>query len=83
MRFAAYLLPVLCFGCGSGAKDQPIPLDQVPAEYQQTAKAKLPDVKFEQAIKRSDGTYEVRGRDKAGRVRDVELSASGEVITIE
>jgi len=43
----------------------------------------LPDVKFEQAIKRTDGTYEVRGRDKAGRVRDVELSATGEVIAVE
>jgi hypothetical protein len=70
-------------GCGSGAKDQPIPLDQVPAEYQKAAKAKLPDVKSEQAIKRTDGTYEVRGRDKAGRVRDVELSATGEVIAVE
>jgi len=82
MRYAVCLLALLC-GCSGGAKDQPIPLDQVPAEYQKTAKAKLPDVKFEQAIKRSDGTYEVRGRDKAGRVRDVELSAAGEVIAVE
>ncbi len=82
MRYLVCLLVLFC-GCGSGAKDQPIPLDQVPAEYQKTAKAKLPDVKFEQAIKRSDGTYEVRGRDKSGRVRDVELSANGEVIAVE
>ena len=49
----------------------------------QTAKEKLPDVKFENALKRSDGTFEVRGRDQKGKVRDVEFSATGEVLEIE
>jgi hypothetical protein len=47
------------------------------------AKAKLPEVRCEQAVMRGDGSFEIRGRDKQGKLRDVELSATGEVLEVK
>jgi hypothetical protein len=47
------------------------------------AQEKLPDVKFENAVKFKDGNYEVRGKDAKGKVRDVEFSPTGEVTEVE
>lgn len=79
------LLVLICLlpGCAAGAKDQLVPLDQVPPTMMETAKSKLPNVVFEQALKRSDGSWEIRGRDPKGKTRDVELSATGEFLEIE
>ena len=73
----------LSTGCGRGAKDQLIALDQVPEAMMTVAKEKLPEVTFDQALKRADGTYEVRGKDKQGKVRDIDFSANGEILEIE
>jgi hypothetical protein len=70
-------------GCGGESSGELVPLEDVPEAMVQTAKEKLPDVQFENAVKRSDGSYEVRGKDKKGKVRDVEFSATGEVTEIE
>lgn len=71
-------------GCGNpSAKDQSVSLDQVPASLQKIANEKLPSVKFERATKRADGSYEIRGKDKSGKVRDIDLSADGDVLEIE
>lgn len=48
-----------------------------------TAQERLPQVKFEQAVRRGDGSYEIRGRDKQGKVRDVEMNAAGQVTEVE
>jgi len=48
-----------------------------------TSQEKHPEVKFEQAVKRGDGSYEVRGRDKQGKVRDVEFGPNGEFLDVE
>jgi hypothetical protein len=79
------LCVVVCFvvGCGGSSSGELVPLDKVPDGMMQTAKEKLPDVQFESALKRNDGSYEVRGKDKQGKVRDVEFSATGEVVEIE
>jgi hypothetical protein len=76
---------MVCFvaGCGGSSSGELVPLDKVPESMLQTAKEKLPEVQFESALKRSDGSYEVRGKDKQGKVRDVEFSATGEVVEIE
>ena len=63
--------------------DAPIALDQVPASIMKISQEKLPDVKFDRAVKRSDGSYEISGKDKKGKVRDVELTATGEVTEVE
>ena len=70
-------------GCESGAKDELIPLEKLPDGLLKTAQEKLPEVQFENALKRGDGSYEVRGKDPKGKVRDVEMSATGEVLEIE
>jgi hypothetical protein len=70
-------------GCSSRTPDTPIKLDEVPASIMKISQEKLPDVKFERALKRSDGSYEISGKDKKGKVRDVELTATGEVTEVE
>lgn len=70
-------------GCGSGAKNEAISIDQVPKNLLEIAKEKLPDVTFDQAVKKCNGVLEVRGKDKKGKVRDVEFSSSGEVVEVE
>src|SRR5579871_4626723 len=79
-RSGLCLFLCLVLGCGGSAKHEILTLDKVPEKYLQTAKEKLPDVKFESAIKRSDGVIEVRGKDPKGKVRDVEFNSAGEVI---
>ncbi len=84
MRQLSLILCVcLAAGCSSAAKDELIPLEKVPENFLTTAKQTLPEVTFDQALKRSDGSYEVRGKDKNGKVRDVEFSATGEIIEVE
>ena len=74
----------LIAGCGSpSVKDESVSLDQVPSNLQKVANEKLPNVKFERATKRADGSYEIRGKDKAGKVRDIDLSGNGDVLEIE
>ena len=84
MRYAwLCLVAALAAGCGSKPKDQMLPLDQVPENVLKVAQEKLPGVQFEQAVRRADGRYEVRGRDKKGKVREIDVSPGGEVLEIE
>jgi len=77
------VLASILMGCGGESSGELVTLDKLPQGMLQTAKEKLPDVEFESALKRSDGSYEVRGKDKKGKVRDVEFSAAGEVTEVE
>jgi hypothetical protein len=78
------LLLVLAIGCGDKeSRAVIVPLDQVPATFLKTAREKLPEVKFDHARKLPNGNYEIRGKAKNGKVREVELNASGEVVEIE
>ena len=76
---------LICFaaGCGAANSGELVPLEKLPEGVLQTAQDKLPEVEFNAALKRSDGGYEVRGKDKQGKVRDIEFSASGEVLEVE
>jgi uncharacterized membrane protein YkoI len=52
----------------------------------EVARKELPGYTFDTAYKmKIDGkdAYEVRGKDKRGKVREVEVSAAGEVLAIE
>jgi hypothetical protein len=77
------VLVSMAIGCGSESGGELVPLEKVPEAMVKTAKEKLPEVQFENAVKHKDGSYEVRGKDKQGKVRDVEFSATGEVTEIE
>ncbi len=81
-KAALLIIVVVLAGCGQPTA-APIPLEQVPASIMKISQEKLPDVKFDRAVRRADGSYEISGKDKKGKVRDVELTASGEVTEVE
>lgn len=70
-------------GCESKPKGENVDLDKVPEPVMKVAKEKLPDVKFEQAWKTPDGNYEVRGKGKNGKVRDIQVKPDGTVVEVD
>jgi hypothetical protein len=82
--FLTFLL--LLAGCGEElieGKKTVIPLDQVPPVVMKAAQDRLPDLKFDSALKSSKGFYEVRGKAKNGKIQEVEVSEKGEVLVVE
>lgn len=75
---------LLAVGCSerepSGAN---VSLDKVPEPVMNVAKKKLPGVSFEQAWKTPSGNYEVRGRSKNGKVRDIQVTPDGKVVEVD
>ncbi len=74
-------------GCESQpTADQIVPIDQVPAPLMEIARKRLPGITFDTASKlQVDGkdAYEIRGKNKQGKIREVELSTTGEVLAVE
>jgi len=87
MKRWAALIAVFFAGCAAKeAETTVIPLAEVSPELVTVAQKTLPDVKFKSARKiQVDGedVYEIRGTMPNGKVREVEVSASGKVIEIE
>jgi len=85
VRLSAVL--VLTLGCAGKPQSDPIvPLDQVPAVVMKAARRELPGYTFETAYKmRVEGkdAYEVRGKNRQGKTREVEVSATGDVLAVE
>jgi hypothetical protein len=81
------LILLLALGCENEPKsDQIVPMEQVPAKVLEAARKTLPGYTFETAYKmKIDGkdAYEVRGKDKRGKVREVEVSPTGEILGVE
>jgi hypothetical protein len=75
-------------GCESSPpkSDEIVPIERVPANVMEVARKQLPgftfDTVFRMKIEGKDA-YEVRGKDKRGKVREVEVSADGVVIAVE
>ena len=71
-------------GCGGGSKDKTtVEIKDVPPDIMKVAKEKLPDVTFETAWKQANGNYEVRGKAKNGKVREIDIRPDGTVEEIE
>jgi hypothetical protein len=68
---------------GDMAGKEFIPFDQLPPQLLKVAQGQLPDVKFSEVWRKKDGVYEIRGKNKQGKVREVEVSPSGQVVDIE
>ncbi len=71
-------------GCGEAEpKGKNVPLADVPEPVMKVAKEKLPNVTFEQAWTTSSGNYEVRGKEKSGKVRDIQVKPNGDVVEVD
>ena len=83
--FASIVLLSILIGCGSigeGPKVQ-VKMEEVPPAALKTAQDKLPGMLFTEAFLKKDGTYEIRGKAKTGKVREVEVKADGTFIDLE
>jgi hypothetical protein len=77
---------VLLAGCGKPTAPKTkvvLPMEQVPAVVMTAAQKKQPDVKFNKVIKSPDGFYEVQGKNKSGKIIEVEVSETGDVLKVE
>ncbi len=64
-------------------KKDPIPLEQIPENIMAIAKEKLPGINFDRAVKKQNGDFEIIGKDKDGKVREIDITPAGEVTEIE
>ena len=78
----ALILCLALIGCGD-SKTETIPLKDVPEPAMKAAKEKLSDVTFEQAWKTKGGNYEIRGKTKTGKVRDVQVTPEGKIVEVD
>lgn len=73
-----------CVGCGSpGGQVTTLKIEEVPPELLTAAKQALPGVDFDTAWRKASGTYELRGRAKNGKIREVDLRPDGTVEEVE
>ena len=80
-------LTLAAAGCeNEPTSDQIVPIESVPPNVMEVARKQLPgftvDTVYKMKIQGKDA-YEVRGKDKRGKIREVEVSATGEVLAIE
>ena len=80
-------LAIAAGGCGEEIeRGEAVPLDKLPPGAMETARKALPDVKFDIARKaRFNGqeAIEIRGKDRQGKVREVEVDPAGKILEIE
>lgn len=85
-KLLAVVLVAFC-GCGEQVeRAEPVPLDKLPAGALETAKKQLPDVTFERAQKvkfRGQDAYEIIGKNKQGKIHDVDISTTGELLEVQ
>lgn len=87
----ATLALAAAFGLGCGGSDvfegdELVALDKIPAPAMEAAKKAIPGITFNKAWKaKIDGqdAFEIVGKTKDGRTREVEVSVSGKVLNIE
>lgn len=76
----ACVLSVVLIGCGSKTPQKTtIDLNDVPPSILKIAKEKLPGVTFTSAYKEPNGSYELRGKEKSGKVREIDIRPDGVV----
>lgn len=85
---AGVLLLAITAGCGGGPSDgasgiTTLRLEDVPPELMTIAREQLPGVEFDTAWRKASGTYEIRGKAKNGKIREVDLRPDGTVEEVE
>lgn len=85
--FAPLLIALGSLGCEADREPEKIvPMAEVPARALEVARQKLPGIQFNKAWKVSDegkDAFEIRGVDKVGKIRDIRVTAGGEVLEID
>jgi hypothetical protein len=80
-------LLMTAWGCGEEIiRLETVPLDKLPPGSMEAATKALPEVKFSEARKakfNGRDAFEIRGKDKRGKIREVEVSTSGQILEIE
>jgi hypothetical protein len=85
------MLPI---GCGEKAEEsarmarRTMTVESIPDEVRTVGQEALPDITFEDAWANVDAegvlhSYELRGRNDAGRIREVRVSPEGEILEME
>jgi len=89
MRFV-HALVLVCLGlsipgCGgvAGSSVTVLTLDDVPPELLAAARKKLPGVAFDTVWRKASGTYEIRGKQKNGKIREVDIEPDGTITEVE
>lgn len=47
------------------------------------AREKLPGVTFDTVWRKPSGTYEIRGKQKNGKIREVDIAPDGTIVEVE
>jgi hypothetical protein len=76
----AILLIAGCEKAPEFERKEAMAFDQVPPAILKMAKEKFPDVKFDTARKTSTGAIEVCGKAKTGKIHEVEVSPTGDIV---
>lgn len=78
---------LLTMGCSGHPKvnrdESVITLDKVPPAALKAAQGKLPDVKFDSVWKVGEDRFEIRGKTPAGKIRDVQVTAAGDILEVD
>lgn len=84
---SALLVPLLMalfrHGAATPLTPKTIAIDDVPPAFIETARRELPGVEFNEVWVKKDGTLEIRGKAKNGKIREVEIRPDGTVEEIE
>ena len=74
-------------GCGEPESTKvPVALEQVPAVALDAARKKAPEVHFTTAFKvkfEGQDAFEIRGKNRQGKIREVEVSPTGQILEVE
>lgn len=88
--FLILILATACVtGCGVGNVfdgEELVPLEKIPAPVLEAAKKAIPGITFNKAWKskiEGQDAYEIVGKTKDGKTREVEVSVAGKVLNIE
>jgi hypothetical protein len=81
------IVPFMLAGCGYAREnDTPIALEKVPSSLVKVAWERLPGDDFQTAYKETKNgkeVYELRGKTQDRKIRDVEITADGEVLEVD
>lgn len=71
-------------GCGENKQEMTtLRLEDVPPDLMKLAKEQLPGVAFDTVWKKPSGTFEIRGKARNGKIREVDIRPDGTIEEVE